>query len=621
MAFLSETPTWRNGVTQLELTTPVRGSPTGESNVPLRELADRTSWLKAQVDTLVAEVALRAPILSPSFTGTPRAPTPAEGDTSTRIVTTEFLGQAVRGLLNKVVAPGTVALTVAEAARPILLFTGALATACTVTMPNGLTGEWVAVNRTTGPGTLTLRTLGGAGLQINQGRQQPVFSDGLGMFPMLTEGQDVALGGGSIIPTAAPTTGDDRIASTGFARRFVRGAATIVATGGATIAVTDIQAASPVVVLIGTPTSGFTLLLPSEPAAWVVRNTTGQLAMLRTASQPSGLLVQPGRTVVAVAEGAGIVGLDEMRDARLSGAPTATTPAPTAAAAEVVTAEWVRALLASLVQPQPGDTKVSLRPSDPGWVALDGRTIGTAGSGATSRADADCAALYAVLWTNLPTLPVSGGRGVSAAADFAAGKTIALPDLRGRALVAAGAGPGLTVRELGSTWGTETHALTLAEMPQHAHGGATGAAGGHGHVLTVASAGGHTHAGSTSPAGDHIHPASTSADGEHNHNVRSDGVAFNNASFYINNSEGTLHAGSSRIANQTTVDGLHSHGVIIGLAGNHTHAVTVAADGAHTHPASAAAAPDHSHAIGAEGGQAAHNNTQPSFALHVLAKL
>jgi hypothetical protein len=70
-----------------------------------------------------------------------------------------------------------------------------------------------------------------------------------------------------------------------------------------------------------------------------------------------------------------------------------------------------------------------------GWVLASGRTIGSAASGATERANADTSSLYTLLWTNLPDTiaTVTGGRGASAAADFAANKPILLPDMRGRA--------------------------------------------------------------------------------------------------------------------------------------------------------------------------------------------
>lgn len=71
-----------------------------------------------------------------------------------------------------------------------------------------------------------------------------------------------------------------------------------------------------------------------------------------------------------------------------------------------------------------------------GFVRLNGRTIGSATSGATERANADCQALFQYLWAADSTLAVSGGRGSSANADWVANKTITLPDFRGRAMVA-----------------------------------------------------------------------------------------------------------------------------------------------------------------------------------------
>lgn len=117
------------------------------------------------------------------------------------------------------------------------------------------------------------------------------------------------------------------------------------------------------------------------------------------------------------------------------------------------------------------------------YLLVDGRTIGSAASAATSRANADTLPLYTLLWDNFADaqLPVSGGRGASAAADFAANKTITLPDLRGRGTVGkddmggsaanriTGAGSGITGTTLGAAGGTETHVLSLAQMPAHGH--------------------------------------------------------------------------------------------------------------------------------------------------------
>lgn len=47
--------------------------------------------------------------------------------------------------------------------------------------------------------------------------------------------------------------------------------------------------------------------------------------------------------------------------------------------------------------------------------------------------------------------------------------TFGLPDLRGRMVVGAGQGPGLSPYSLGEVTGAETHNLLITEMPAHVH--------------------------------------------------------------------------------------------------------------------------------------------------------
>lgn len=118
-----------------------------------------------------------------------------------------------------------------------------------------------------------------------------------------------------------------------------------------------------------------------------------------------------------------------------------------------------------------------------GYVMLSGRTIGSASSGATERANADTSDLYTLLWDSFANseASVSGGRGASAAADFAANKTIALPDARGRVIAGkdnmggstasrlTNAGAGIVGTTLGVAGGSQTHTLTTAQLPVHSH--------------------------------------------------------------------------------------------------------------------------------------------------------
>src|SRR5687767_13668660 len=82
-------------------------------------------------------------------------------------------------------------------------------------------------------------------------------------------------------------------------------------------------------------------------------------------------------------------------------------------------------------------------------------TLATGGIALGALAPKEAEALFSLL------LPRYGGNGQT---------TFALPDFRGRAPIHAGQGPGLTNRIVGEAGGVEAHALTVAEMPAHAHG-------------------------------------------------------------------------------------------------------------------------------------------------------
>jgi microcystin-dependent protein len=134
-----------------------------------------------------------------------------------------------------------------------------------------------------------------------------------------------------------------------------------------------------------------------------------------------------------------------------------------------------------------------------GYVMLSGRTIGNGSSGGTERANADTVDLFTLLWNSMADAQaaVSGGRGASAAADYAANKTITLPDARGRSISGkddmggsaasrlTNAGSSVDGATLGASGGAQNVTLTAAEsgLPSHSHslsyvvGADTGASG------------------------------------------------------------------------------------------------------------------------------------------------
>ncbi|MEO3989357.1 gp53-like domain-containing protein [Pseudocitrobacter cyperus] len=115
MANLPETPQWEEGIYQIEVSDPVLGGPDGISNRQAKQLASRTSYLKQKVEKgdsdLAAHLAATDPHTqyamkaSPTFTGTPTAPTAANNDNSKKLATTEFVARALAALADS--APET----------------------------------------------------------------------------------------------------------------------------------------------------------------------------------------------------------------------------------------------------------------------------------------------------------------------------------------------------------------------------------------------------------------------------------------------------------------------------------------------------------------------------------
>ncbi|WP_257980048.1 pyocin knob domain-containing protein [Pectobacterium versatile] len=101
MANLSENPQWVDGIYQIETSDPVVGGPDGVSNRQAKELANRTRYLKKEQEKTGSDLATHAaaadphtqyaPKANPTFTGTPKAPTPATDNNSQQVATTAFV--------------------------------------------------------------------------------------------------------------------------------------------------------------------------------------------------------------------------------------------------------------------------------------------------------------------------------------------------------------------------------------------------------------------------------------------------------------------------------------------------------------------------------------------------
>ncbi|AXW85566.1 hypothetical protein AU509_17225 [Lonsdalea britannica] len=110
MAELTEKAEWTDGIYQLETSDPVVGGPGGISNRQAQELAYRTRYLKDNLDATSAGLSQHesaadphtqyAPKLNPTFSGTPKAPTPASDSNSDQLATTAFVKSIVAALVD-----------------------------------------------------------------------------------------------------------------------------------------------------------------------------------------------------------------------------------------------------------------------------------------------------------------------------------------------------------------------------------------------------------------------------------------------------------------------------------------------------------------------------------------
>ncbi len=207
-----------------------------------------------------------------------------------------------------------------------------------------------------------------------------------------------------------------------------------------------------------------------------------------------------------------------------------------------------------------------------GYARLNGRTIGSAASGATERANADTQSLYEELWP-FTNIAVTGGKGANAAADFAANKPLVLPNAAGRAIfgmddMGAGAQSVLTTAVLGSdptlpgaTGGAQTVTIAQANLPAYTLTGGSG----------TVSASGTTAAANT----DHFHAVAITSGGHSvDHNHASPGMFI-----------GPVAAGAGRdayLATNVGATGSQSPGSTSGVNTDHTHAVVGNTSGQNT---------------------------------------
>ena len=99
MGKITEQQQWEEDIYLIEKQDKVLGGELGVINVQAKQLANRTKYLKDQVDGINRDRTGYAPKASPAFTGVPTAPTANPNTNNTQIATTEFVKTAIAALV------------------------------------------------------------------------------------------------------------------------------------------------------------------------------------------------------------------------------------------------------------------------------------------------------------------------------------------------------------------------------------------------------------------------------------------------------------------------------------------------------------------------------------------
>ena len=160
---------------------------------------------------------LKANLASPALTGTPTAPTAADGTSTTQLATTAFVQGAVGGFLSKTTTGGTTTLTTAEASNPIIKVSGALTSNAILEIPVAAKRNYSIENATTGAFTLTVKHVGlTPSVLVAQGKRNIVMTNGVGAYNAINDFESIVLTGTPTAPTAGSTTNNTQVATTAF---------------------------------------------------------------------------------------------------------------------------------------------------------------------------------------------------------------------------------------------------------------------------------------------------------------------------------------------------------------------------------------------------------------------
>jgi len=283
MSNLVEQAVWVEGIYQLETTDPVEGGPDGIDNLQAKQLANRTAFLKEQVEKVIQS------------TG--------------ELATPEFVLRNFGGVMVKSVAAATnIVLSAIEAANGILVFSGVLKGNTSVTVQADITRQWVLCNRTSGNFTLTIKTQAGNGISISQGKSTHAFTDGVDVLPVISDFNNINITGPSTAVTPAAGDNSSQIATTEFIQSALGGILSKSVAGKTDVVLTVAEAGNGCLILTGALTGNVSLIVPVKPTfQWIICNrTTGDFVLTVKTSNGTGVSITRGKNTLVFTDGVNV---------------------------------------------------------------------------------------------------------------------------------------------------------------------------------------------------------------------------------------------------------------------------------------------------------------------------
>jgi len=249
-----------------------------------------------------------------ALTGTPTAPTAADGTNTGQLASTAFVQSAVGGYLAKAVTGGTVTLTDAEASNPVIAFTGVLTANLVVVVPATTKRLWAIYNATTGAFTLEVKTAAGTGVTVAQGKRNLCYTDGTNVYDGFNDFESIALTGVPTAPTASPGTNTTQLATMAALQQAVNGKLTKSVAGGATVTLTAAEAGYAMLELTGALTASIAVVVPAAAGQWLVKNaTTGAFTLTVKTPAGAGVVVRQGMTQIVWSDGINVLEADSIK--------------------------------------------------------------------------------------------------------------------------------------------------------------------------------------------------------------------------------------------------------------------------------------------------------------------